>query len=354
LLRLTVLSTILTNPGIKQAKIGWLFLKRNPRISLRKPECTSINRINSFNHGAVRIYFDNLELVMEKHMFVESKIFNVDGTGISTVQKPVKRLGPKGRKQVGAAISWERGKNITAVCAVSASGNFVPPMLICPRSRMSPQLQKGGPVGAIYSCSKNGWISEELFFHWLQHFKNCVKPSSDDQVLLILGNHSGHISLRICNYCRYNGIKLVSIPRYTFHRLQPLALTFYGPLKAAFNRECDVYLKRYAHEKITHYGLAERFNKAYLKATSMENGISGYKAAGVFPLNPEKFTETDFQLDEDVITVVSEMAKEESAGGGDQRTHSVAAQVNPQNVIAPEPQPGPSRTVTVPELLPLP
>jgi hypothetical protein len=97
-----------------------------------------------------------LELVMEKHKFVESKIFNIDETGIYTIQEPVKILGPKGQKQVGAAISWEREKNVTAVCAVSVSGNFVPPMLIYPRSRMSPQLQKGGPVGAIYSCSKNG------------------------------------------------------------------------------------------------------------------------------------------------------------------------------------------------------
>jgi hypothetical protein len=106
-------------------------------------------------------------------------------------------------------------------------------------------------------------------------------------------------------------------------------------------------------KKNIHYKLAELFNKAYLKADKMEKGISGFKAAGVFPLNPEKFTEIGFELDEDVNIVVFKMAKEESVGGGDQHTHSVAAQVNPQNVIAPEPQAGPSRTVTVPELLPL-
>jgi hypothetical protein len=47
------------------------------------------------------------------------------------------------------------------------------------------------------------------------------------------------------------------------------------------------------------------------------------------------FIEIYFELDEDVNTVVFEMAKDEFAGGGDQRTQSVAAQVNPQNVIAP-------------------
>jgi hypothetical protein len=44
------------NKSSKQAGNDWLalFLKRNPRISLRKPEGTSINRTNFFNHGAVR------------------------------------------------------------------------------------------------------------------------------------------------------------------------------------------------------------------------------------------------------------------------------------------------------------
>jgi hypothetical protein len=58
--------------------------------------------------------------------------------------------------QVGAAISWERGKNVTAVCSVSASGNYIPPVLIYTWKRMSPQLQKNGPIGVLYSFSENG------------------------------------------------------------------------------------------------------------------------------------------------------------------------------------------------------
>ena len=50
-----------------------MFLKRNPRIILREPESTIINRISSFSHGAVKKYFENQVLVMEKHKFVEIK-----------------------------------------------------------------------------------------------------------------------------------------------------------------------------------------------------------------------------------------------------------------------------------------
>ncbi|KAJ8945555.1 hypothetical protein NQ318_020401 [Aromia moschata] len=282
----------------KMAGQDWLelFLKRHPEISLRKPEGTSQNRISAFNKPEVERFFNNLLAVMEKYKFSESKIYNVDETGISTVQKPAKILAPKGQKQVGSVISWERGKNVTVVCAVSASGQFVSPMFIFPRARMNPQLMRDGPIGAVYRCSKNGWINEELFFDWIKHFHQHVKSSEKDPVLLILDNHGSHISLEIYAYCRSNGIVMVSLPPHTSHRLQPLDLTFFGPLKNALNRECDLYLRNHPHEKITHYELASIFNKAYLRVATMDKGISGFRAAGIWPTDPDKFSEDDFSL----------------------------------------------------------
>lgn len=52
-----------------------MFLKRNPRIILRKPESTIVNRISSFSRDTVKKYFENEELVMEKLKFVERKKF---------------------------------------------------------------------------------------------------------------------------------------------------------------------------------------------------------------------------------------------------------------------------------------
>jgi hypothetical protein len=46
------------------------FLKRNPRIIPREPDGTRINSINSSNNDAVKKYFDNRVLVMEKHRLV--------------------------------------------------------------------------------------------------------------------------------------------------------------------------------------------------------------------------------------------------------------------------------------------
>lgn len=113
----------------------WLrgFLTRNPQISLRHPEPTSLNRILAFNRGDVNLLYDNLERVYEKYKFGPHRIFNVDETGISGVHKPARILAQKGRKQVGAITSGERGQNTTIVCSMSASGMYVHPMFIFKR-----------------------------------------------------------------------------------------------------------------------------------------------------------------------------------------------------------------------------
>ncbi|KAB0805366.1 hypothetical protein PPYR_02336 [Photinus pyralis] len=107
-----------------------------------------------------------------KENILDNRIYNVDETGISTVPKETsKRLGVK---QFGIISSWERRKNITVIAAFSASGNYIPPLFVFPRKRMSPYLQKNGPSGAIYTCTDNGWSNENVFSLWLKHFQNKV------------------------------------------------------------------------------------------------------------------------------------------------------------------------------------
>ncbi|XP_025074340.1 uncharacterized protein LOC112552712 [Pogonomyrmex barbatus] len=84
--------------------------------------------------------------------------------------------------------------------------------------------------------------------NWLQHFNSHVKPIRDDPMLLILDNHSSHISAATFEFCKANFITVVTLHSHTPHRTQPLNLTFFGPLKNALYREYD-FLNRNAYEK---------------------------------------------------------------------------------------------------------
>lgn len=47
-------------------------------MSLRKPEATSLNSVLGFSKQEVKLFYENLTSVLEKHEFGSHPIFNVD------------------------------------------------------------------------------------------------------------------------------------------------------------------------------------------------------------------------------------------------------------------------------------
>lgn len=295
--------------NVEKKKCGkdWLysFMQRHHELSFRKPEATSLNRITAFNRTEVDLFFNNLESLYDRFKFESHRIFNVDETGISNVHNPGRIVAKKGQKQVGAVTSGERGQTTTVVCALSASGQYIPPLFIFKRKRMKDGLDKNGPVGAIYKCSESGWITEELFCNWLEHFQKHVNATKEQPVLLVLDNHSTHSSLNSYNFCRDSGIHIVSLPPHTSHRLQPLDITFFGPLKAAYHQECDRFIKNKSYEKINQTDIAELFRNAFNRAATIEKAVNGFRTTGIFPLNRFVFSE------EELIACPSEIDSQE-------------------------------------------
>ncbi|KAJ8952468.1 hypothetical protein NQ314_007545 [Rhamnusium bicolor] len=81
----------------KEAGDNWLRCFRNRHsasLSLRKPEGTSLARSTSFNKETVAAFFKTYKSALAKGKFEPSRIYNVDETGITTVQQPPKILAP--------------------------------------------------------------------------------------------------------------------------------------------------------------------------------------------------------------------------------------------------------------------
>ncbi|KAI4457874.1 hypothetical protein MML48_7g00004897 [Holotrichia oblita] len=189
----------------------WLrgFRMRHPAISLRQPEAVSAARAAAFNRPQIQKIFDTLEMTLENEKIDVHYIYNMDESGLSTVQRAPKIFAKTGRKQVGSLTSAERGQHVTCVCCMNAIGNFVPPAPIFPRKNRKEELLDALPPGSLGLFHETGWMTGDTFVLWLEHFQNIVNASLESKVLVLLDDHSSHKSLKALTFAKNNGTAMM-------------------------------------------------------------------------------------------------------------------------------------------------
>ena len=130
-------------------------------LNRHKPQGFALNRVFGLNKLAVNNYFTNLKTMLDKHKLEPHQIYNCDKTGLTCVNKPSKVIVPKGKHFVSSVTCAELGVTTTILCAVNATGHFVPPMMIFRRKKVT--LTDHPPAGTLQGCSENGWIYFGLF-----------------------------------------------------------------------------------------------------------------------------------------------------------------------------------------------
>jgi len=165
--------------------------------------------------------------------FAAQDIYNLDETGMSTVQSPG-NVTATGKKQVDPS-SQECGELTTLCCSIIAAGNHVSPFYIFPRVFMKQSFVNGRVPGAKGFAAKSGYMNSEIFADdYMPFFISNSRCLKDHPVLLILDNHFSHISLKAIELCKNSGVHWLTLPPHTSHKLQPLDWCVYGPFKFFF------------------------------------------------------------------------------------------------------------------------
>ncbi|CAG4943297.1 unnamed protein product [Parnassius apollo] len=227
-----------------------------------------------------------------KHRFNKTKKM----AGKKCATKSKKDIGQKGKHQVGAITNGERGITTTAVCCASAAGHFVPPLIIFERKNAKDELRDGAPPGSTFAFNPDsGYINSEIFFVWLQHFIECVKPTTEQKVLLLLDGHTSHTkNLDAIEYAKENNVVLLSLPAHTSNKLQPLDTSFFRPWSCYYIDETEKWLRTNPGRRVTVFQISMLFGEAYVRATSIATAESEYRSTGIYPFNKDIFQDYEF------------------------------------------------------------
>ena len=213
---------------------------------------------------------------------------------MTTVQRTQRVIASKGSKQVGQATSAERGSLVTVCCGINAIGNSIPPYFIFPRVNFKPYMLHDAPTGSDGSTHPSGWMTSSNFIKYMHHFAKYAKPTPENPVLLLLDNHESHISVEVLDFCKEVGIVLMTFPPHCSHKLQPLDLTVYGPLKNYYNRALTDWMISNPGKTVTIYEIPKLAAIAIPLAFKLQNIQKGFEKPGIWPLNSNTFSNEDF------------------------------------------------------------
>lgn len=268
------------------------FIRRHRELSVRIAQAISLSKATSLDK--IDAFYHNLNIVMLRHKFEPQDIYNTDEIGITTIQKPDRVIARRGAHQVGSATSAERDTLVTVAFAANAIGNVIPPFFVFPRERYQDHFIKDGPGGSTGSANPSGWMQDETYILFLEHFKKHTNVSPSNKVLLVLDNHSSQIHINALDFCKNHGIVLLSFPPQCSRRLQPLERSAYDPLKKAVNSTCDEWMRSHPGKTMSIYDIPGIVASAMPVALTPSNIQAGFRETGIYPYNRPLFSELDF------------------------------------------------------------
>ena len=147
----------------------------------------------------------------------------------------------------------------------------VPPEMIFPRVNFKDYMLEGAAASTLGLASATGLMYAELFPRVLAYFIQHIGCSKEKPALLLMDNQDNHCSFEVVDLARENGLTIVTFPPHCSHRLHPLDVSVYGPLRKHYSASVNVWNLSHPGRIITINDLPTCFARSFYKAFSYDN-----------------------------------------------------------------------------------
>ena len=276
-------------------RVGKLWTARF--VARREELKTRLNRVYDFQRAAcedpelISAWFKLVENMRAKYAIQDSDFYNFDETGfmmgvICGSSMVVTRADRQGRSK---SVQPGNREWATAIECVDSEGWCLPPFLVVQGANHLAHWysQTNIPGNWVIKTTSNGWTDNETGLEWIRHFDQHTKPRAKGAYrMLVLDGHESHKSPEFDEFCKDNKIITLCLPAHSSHLLQPLDVGCFNPLKRAYGKELENFIKSHVNH-ITKTEFLIAFHAAHVAAMTPRNIQGGFKGAGLVPFDPE-------------------------------------------------------------------
>lgn len=287
-----------------------LFEKRHSDcLSFRKPSKQEAKRFLATNADVLTTHLASIERLINEHHIDPKRILNLDESGISAAKDDVKISRSKvyctrGTRPEPPQAQFSNVNRITILACVHASGETSRPMFVLQGTRMryrklrgpgtnESRLQTIGdvlPRGAMVATRQDvAGVDSANFSTWAKQLVLDLSDltKNDRKVLLTYDGYRSHMSVDTLELFRENNIIAYALPAHTSGSTQPLDVAVFAPWKNNFREMLETFVagKPVLEQVVDEFDVCELLSKAYTNAFTPENIRSGFRGAGIYPLD---------------------------------------------------------------------
>ena len=218
------------------------------------------------------------------------RIINMDESGFQLVPKVKKSICKEGTSNLYYVTSNSNKEQYTALFGSTASGKLLPPMILYSGQRMTKELAKVMPKEWVLGMSEDGWMTSKTFYEYVTNclYNWLVEKGIKFPVIIFIDGHRSHVSLPMVEFCKANGIILISLKPNSTHILQPWDVAGFGPLKIIWHKILRDFKFQTNGDQITKYNFPTLLKKAVDQFSGMQECmIKGFQKCGLCPWNPD-------------------------------------------------------------------
>ena len=106
--------------------------------------------------------------------------------------------------------------------------------------------------------------------------------SKTNEQIIVLDVHHSHKTLEAINFCRDNGIHLITLPSHCTHKIQPLDCTFFKLLNIGYNAAASNWMLSHQVRRILFFDKAGIFATVYIFTANIDKAMNGFRCSGLY------------------------------------------------------------------------